>query len=38
MKKLTLSFYDRPDVIQIAKELLGKIVVTDINNSSRRAV
>jgi len=32
MKKLTLSFYDRPDVIQIAKELLGKIVVTDINN------
>lgn len=31
MKKLTLSFYDRPDVVQIAKELLGKIVVTHIN-------
>jgi len=28
MKKLTLSFYQRADVVQIAKELLGKIVVT----------
>lgn len=28
MKKLPLSFYQRPDVVQIAKELLGKILVT----------
>lgn len=32
MKKLPQSFYNRTDVVQIAKELLGKIVVTDINN------
>lgn len=31
MKKLTLSFYQRPDVVQIAKELLGKILVTKWN-------
>src|SRR5687767_5301169 len=28
MKKLPLSFYQRPNVIQIAKDLLGKILVT----------
>lgn len=28
MKKLPLSFYQRKDVVKIAKELLGKIVVT----------
>jgi len=28
MKKLSLSFYQRPDVVQIAKDLLGKILVT----------
>lgn len=28
MKKLPLQFYLRPDVVQIAKELLGKVVVT----------
>jgi DNA-3-methyladenine glycosylase len=28
MKKLPLSFYQRDDVVQIAKELLGKIIVT----------
>lgn len=32
MKKLPQSFYDRTDVVQIARELLGKIVVTDIND------
>ena len=32
MKKLTLQFYDREDVVQVAKELLGKIVVTNIDN------
>ncbi|MEO8770570.1 MAG: DNA-3-methyladenine glycosylase [Ferruginibacter sp.] len=31
MKKLGLAFYDRKDVIQIAKELLGKVVVTKID-------
>ena len=31
MKKLPYSFYDRKDVIPIAKELLGKIIVTSIN-------
>ena len=28
MKKLPVEFYDRPNVLQIAKELLGKIIVT----------
>ena len=30
-KKLNLSFYDRKDVVQIARELLGKILVTQID-------
>jgi DNA-3-methyladenine glycosylase len=29
MKKLPLSFYKRADVVQIAHELLGKVLVTD---------
>jgi len=29
MKRLPLSFYQRKDVVKIAKELLGKIVVTN---------
>ena len=32
MKKLPLSFYYREDVVQIAKELLGKIIITHFNN------
>lgn len=32
MKKLPTSFYLRDDVVTIAKELLGKIVVTKFNN------
>jgi len=28
MKKLTAEFYNRPEVLTIAKELLGKIIVT----------
>lgn len=28
MKKLSFSFYNRPDVVKIAKELIGKIIVT----------
>lgn len=31
MKKLPLDFYKRKDVVQIAKELLGKIIVTRFN-------
>src|SRR4026207_1629474 len=31
MKKLTLSFYQRSNVVKIAKELLGKILVTKWN-------
>jgi DNA-3-methyladenine glycosylase len=31
MKKLPHDFYDRTDVVQVAKELLGKIVVTYID-------
>ena len=40
MKKVPLSFYQRKDVIQIARELLGKIVVTrfDENITSGRIV
>lgn len=28
LKKLTIDFYNRKDVVQVAKELLGKIIVT----------
>ncbi|MGN6339901.1 MAG: DNA-3-methyladenine glycosylase [Ginsengibacter sp.] len=40
MKKVPLSFYQRKDVVQIARELLGKIVVTrfDENITSGRIV
>ena len=31
MKKLPLSFYLRDDVVQIAKELIGKVLVTNWN-------
>ncbi len=31
MKRLPLSFYKRADVVSIAKELLGKIIVTNID-------
>lgn len=31
MKKIPLSFYSRKNVVQIARDLLGKIVVTDID-------
>lgn len=32
MKKLQLSFYQREDVLQITRELLGKVLVTNFNN------
>ncbi|HUZ61646.1 MAG TPA: DNA-3-methyladenine glycosylase [Hanamia sp.] len=40
MKKVPLSFYDRKDVVKIAGELLGKIIVTnfDGNTTSGRIV
>ena len=40
MKKVPLSFYQRKDVVQIARELLGKIVVTRFagNSTSGRIV
>jgi len=31
MKKVPLSFYNRKDVVKIAKELLGKIIVTNFD-------
>ena len=31
MKKIPLSFYDRKDVLQISMEMLGKIVVSNID-------
>lgn len=31
MKKIPLSFYERKDVVNIAKELLGKILVTNLD-------
>ncbi len=31
MKKVSLSFYNRKDVVKIAKELLGKIIVTSFD-------
>lgn len=31
MMKLPLSFYQRTDVLQISRELLGKFLVTNIN-------
>jgi DNA-3-methyladenine glycosylase len=33
MKKLSHSFYKRGEVVEIAKELLGKIIVTNINGT-----
>ncbi len=31
MKKLSLAFYKRKDVVAIAKDLIGKIIVTNVN-------
>ncbi len=33
MKKIPLSFYTRKDVVAIAKDLIGKIIVTNFDNS-----
>jgi DNA-3-methyladenine glycosylase len=37
MKKLPLSFYLRPDVVEIARDLLGKIIVTKFNGITTKA-
>lgn len=37
MKKLTIDFYNRTDVIQVAKELLGKIIITNIDGHKTSA-
>lgn len=37
MKKVSLSFYNRKNVVQIARELLGKIIVTHINGRKTSA-
>ncbi len=31
MKKLSLAFYQRKDVVEIAKDLVGKIIITNID-------
>ena len=33
MKKIPLSFYTRKDVVEIAKDLIGKIIVTNFDGS-----
>ncbi|MEO8412565.1 MAG: DNA-3-methyladenine glycosylase [Ginsengibacter sp.] len=33
MKKIPLAFYNRKDVVLIAKDLVGKIIVTNFNNT-----
>ena len=33
MKKLSLAFYKRKDVVEIAKNLLGKIIVTNVDGN-----
>ncbi|KAA9039319.1 DNA-3-methyladenine glycosylase [Ginsengibacter hankyongi] len=33
MKKIPLSFYSRKDVVEIAKDLIGKIIVTNFDGS-----
>ena len=35
MSKLNPSFYIRNDVVQIAKDLLGKLIITDINREGK---
>ena len=37
MKKLSLQFYERQDVIRIAKELIGKIIVTKFDGITTSA-
>ena len=33
MRKLTFDFYDRSDVVQIAKDLIGKIIITKLDGA-----
>ena len=34
MKKLPLSFYARKDVVLIARELIGKIIITNFDGQN----
>jgi 3-methyladenine DNA glycosylase Mpg len=36
--KLNSSFYDRDDVVQISRELLGKVLCTDLSGGVTRAI
>lgn len=38
MSTLPRSFYARPDVVQVARELLGKVLVTDLREGSTAAI
>lgn len=38
MKKLDLHFYDRNDVVQIARELLGKVLVSKIDGNTTSGI
>ena len=37
MKKLPIEFYSREDVVQIAKDLLGKIIITKLDGNTTAA-
>lgn len=37
MKKLAIEFYDRKEVLQIARELLGKVLLTKIDGNTTAA-
>lgn len=37
MKKLPIEFYSREDVVQIAKDLLGKIIITKLDGNTTTA-
>jgi DNA-3-methyladenine glycosylase len=38
MKKLPLSFYQQTNVVDVAKQLLGKVVVTTLNNKTTSGI
>ena len=38
MSKLPRSFYDRPNVVQVARDLLGKVLVTDLREGTTAAI
>ena len=38
MKKLPLSFYDRDDVVQVAKDLIGKVLCTNVDGMVTKGI